>query len=289
MIKCSLSKWPIGPLLDRLRRYYAAMFRDPTGYSVYFGANRCGAHKVYFNHGDLRTRNGRTISRCRPVSRALPPAAGGLRSSCCFLYNWTGFYIGGNLGAGWSQGSLSDTAGNTFTPSSSPSFLGGGQVGYNYQFWRGAVAGVEADFDWAGNHNNTSNAAAGVTVTNNNRWLTTLTGRLGYAWDRVLVYGKGGGAWVGASDPTITNVAMGTSITPSTSNSNFGWTLGAGVEWAFWNNWSARLEYDYIGLNSQTFTVPAPGFAGLPAGDQFTSHNRDVQMVNLGINYKFGY
>jgi hypothetical protein len=61
------------------------------------------------------------------------------------------------------------------------------------------------------------------------------------------------------------------------------------VEWAFWNNWSARLEYDYIGLNSQTFTVPAPGFAGLPAGDQFTSHNRDVQMVNLGINYKFGY
>ena len=107
--------------------------------------------------------------------------------------------------------------------------------------------------------------------------------------DRVLVYGKGGGAWVGASDPTITNVAMGTSTTPSTSNSNFGWTLGAGVEWAFWNNWSARLEYDFIGLNSQTFTVPAPGFAGLPAGDQFTSHNRDVQMVNLGINYKFNY
>ena len=205
------------------------------------------------------------------------------------LYNWTGFYIGGNLGAGWSQGSLSDTAGNTFTPSSSPSFLGGGQVGYNYQFWGGPVAGVEADFEWAGNHNNSSNAAAGVTVTNNNRWLTTLTGRLGYAWNCVLVYGKGGGAWVGASDPTITNVAMGTSTTPSTSNSNFGWTLGAGVEWAFWNNWSARLEYDFIGLNSQTFTVPAPGFAGLPAGDQFTSHNRDVQMVNLGINYKFNY
>jgi outer membrane immunogenic protein len=146
-----------------------------------------------------------------------PPAA--YVPVAAVLYNWTGFYIGGNLGAGWSQGSLSDTAGNTFTQNSNPSFLGGGQVGYNYQFWGGAVAGVEADFDWAGNHNNTSTAAAGVTVTNNNRWLTTLTGRLGYAWDRVLVYGKGGGAWVGSSDPTITNVATGASspLPPATA------------------------------------------------------------------------
>jgi hypothetical protein len=79
----------------------------------------------------------------------------------------------------------------------------------------------------------------------------------------LLVYGKGGGAWVGSSDPTITNVTTGASITPSTSNRNFGWTLGAGVEWAFSPTWSARLEYDFIGLNSQTFTIPAPGFAGL--------------------------
>jgi outer membrane immunogenic protein len=203
-------------------------------------------------------------------------------------YNWTGFYIGGNIGAGWSQGSLSDSVGNTFTPNNSANFLGGGQVGYNYHFvGSGVVVGAEADFDWAGNHNNTSNAAAGVTVSTNDRWLTTLTGRLGYSWDRWLVYGKGGAAWVGSSDPTITNVATGASITPATSNSNFGWTLGAGVEWAFWGNWSARLEYDYIGLNSQTFTIPAPGFAGLPAGDQFTGQNRNFQMVNLGVNYKF--
>ena len=103
-----------------------------------------------------------------PGPRPLPPVPVPIP-----LPYWNGFYIGGNLGAGWSQGSLSDTAGNTFTPSSSPSFLAGGQVGANYQFWGGAVAGVEADFDWAGNHNNTSNAAAGVTVTNNDRWLTT--------------------------------------------------------------------------------------------------------------------
>jgi outer membrane immunogenic protein len=204
---------------------------------------------------------------------------------------WAGFYFGGNLGVGWSQGSLSDTAGNTFTPNNSANFLGGGQVGYNYQFGGGVVAGVEADFDWAGNQNNISNAAAGVTVTTNDRWLTTLTGRLGYAWNNWLVYGKGGGAWVGSSDPTITNVVTGASITPSTTNSNFGWTLGAGVEWAFLPNsspnWSARLEYDYIGLSSQTFTIPAPGFASLFAGDQFTGQNRSFQMVTVGVNYKF--
>jgi outer membrane immunogenic protein len=201
---------------------------------------------------------------------------------------WSGFYVGGNIGAGWSHGSVSDPAGNVFAGSSDAFFLGGAQVGYNYQFWRGVVVGVEADFDWAANHNNTSNQAAGVILTNNDRWLTTLTGRLGYApWERLLFYGKGGAAWVGSSDPTITNVATGASITPGTSNSNFGWTIGAGVEWAFSPNWSARLEYDFIGLNNQTFTIPAPGIGGLPAGDQFTGHDRNVQMVNVGINYKF--
>jgi opacity protein-like surface antigen len=55
----------------------------------------------------------------------------------------------------------------------------------------------------------------------------------------------------------------------------------------FLTNWSARLEYDFIGLNNQTFTIPAPGIGGLPAGDQFTGHDRNVQMVNVGINYKF--
>lgn len=104
---------------------------------------------------------------------------------------WSGFYVGGNIGAGWSHGSVSDPAGNVFAGSSDAFFLGGAQVGYNYQFWRGVVVGVEADFDWAANHNNTSNQAAGVILTNNDRWLTTLTGRLGYApWERLLFMGR---------------------------------------------------------------------------------------------------
>ncbi len=86
----------------------------------------------------------------------------------------------------------------------------------------------------------------------------------------------------GNSSPTITNVATGASFTSSSSNNNYGWTVGAGVEWAFYGNFSARLEYDYIDLNSQTFT------AGTFGGYTLTSNNRNIQFVNLGINYKFG-
>ena len=208
------------------------------------------------------------------------------------FYNWTGFYVGGNLGAGWSQGSFSDPFGNTISPNSTGQFLGGGQVGFNYEFWRGVVIGLEADFDWLANSNNTGSSIALVspsgvptgntaTVTVNNRWLTTVTGRLGYAWNRVLFYGKGGAAWVGSSDPTVT--ISGLPATISTNSSNAGWTAGFGFEWAFWSNWSARLEYDFVGLHNQTFSLASP-----IGSDVFTSNNRNIQLVNVGINYKFG-
>jgi outer membrane immunogenic protein len=208
-------------------------------------------------------------------------------------YNWTGFYIGGNLGFGMNSGSFSDPAGNTFSSANNFKFLGGGQVGANYEFGNGVLIGVEAMFDWLPNNSNTVSATLGApftagtagSVTLNNSWLTTVTGRLGYAWDRVLIYGKGGGAWVGASNSNVTIGGVGV----QTSGSNWGWTAGAGLEYAFWGNWSARVEYDYIGLTSQSFAVPA--IAGvLPApGDQFSGSNRNIQMVTLGINYKFGW
>jgi outer membrane immunogenic protein len=207
-------------------------------------------------------------------------------------YNWTGFYIGGNLGFGMNSGSFSDPAGNTFSSANNFKFLGGGQVGANYEFGNGVLIGVEAMFDWLPNNSNTVSATLGApftagtagSVTLNNSWLTTVTGRLGYAWDRVLIYGKGGGAWVGASNSNVTIGGVGV----QTSGSNWGWTAGAGLEYAFWGNWSARVEYDYIGLTSQSFSVPAP-VGGLGAADPFSGSNRNIQMVTLGINYKFGW
>ena len=124
------------------------------------------------------------------------------------VYNWTGFYIGGNIGAGWSglsdtNTNFSDTLGSTFSAPTNAQFLGGGQVGVNYQFANGIVIGAEAMFDWLSNSQNamvtatdpTGTVAANI-GTSNARWLTTVSGRLGYAWDRVLLYAKGGGAWV---------------------------------------------------------------------------------------------
>ena len=207
----------------------------------------------------------------------LPPPAPMPRAPAVYVpapipvYTWTGFYIGGNVGVGWQQGNLGDPLGNSFATGNSIKGLGGGQVGVNYEFYNGVVVGAEAMFDWRFNNNNTMTTtlpASGVpagpaSITVNNQWLTTATGKLGYAWDRVMVYAKAGGAWVGSSNPTIAVDGFGT-VNPSLSNSNWGWTVGAGAEYAFFGGWSARIEYDYIGLTNQTFTVPAGGGVASP-------------------------
>ena len=102
---------------------------------------------------------------------------------------------------------------------------------------------------------------ATATATINSRWLTLVDARLGYAWDRLLVYGKGGGAFAGASNSSGTvGGASGVGISGPSTNS--GWNVGVGLEYAFWGGWSAKAEYDYVRLNSASYTVasgaPAP-------------------------------
>ena len=102
----------------------------------------------------------------------LPPPAPMPRAPAVYvpapipLYTWTGFYIGGNLGVGWQQGTLVTTNGNNSRTSNSLKGLGGGQVGVNYEFYNGVVVGAEAMFDWRFNNNNTSTitlmAGAGI-------------------------------------------------------------------------------------------------------------------------------
>jgi outer membrane immunogenic protein len=207
------------------------------------------------------------------------------------LYNWTGFYLGPNLGWGFgSVTSVSDTIGSTFASTTQNSFLGGGQVGFNWQFWGGVVVGAEADFDWPPNAANTLTATApgGATATAsvNNRWLTLADARLGYAFDRVLVYGKGGGAFIGTSDSGITIAGVPFGLSGS-SSSNTGWNAGAGLEWAFWGTWSERVEYDYVRMNTASYTVAVTAPAPF-AGDTISSNNRTYNLVTLGLNYKFG-
>ena len=220
-----------------------------------------------------------------PVYKAPPPVVPA-------PFSWTGFYIGGNLGGAWANNHVTDvTQGIDFSTNNEGVFIGGGQLGFNYQV-SNFVFGVEGEFDWAAQSNNTSSGvfipAVGdtFTVNTNDRWLATVAARFGIAVDHWLFYGKAGGGWVGANNFTINDVTTGQSINISNSNTNSGWLVGAGVEWAFTNNWTAKLEYEYLGLNSRQIVVPA-GFA--IAGDTISSGNRDVQTLKVGINYLFNW
>jgi outer membrane immunogenic protein len=209
-------------------------------------------------------------------------------------FSWTGFYIGGNVGAAWTHAEVQDIFGNSFSNSQHAVFAGGGQVGANYQ-WNWLVVGVEADFDWLANNHNSSNAVfvSGVgplQFSANDRWMTTVAARVGVAFptfNNWLFYGKAGGGWVGVNNPTLTNVNTGGSISFSNSNSNSGLLVGGGVEWAFAPNWTAKLEYDKLFLDDKTFTV-GPG-APFLNGDSITVFHRNVQTVTVGINYLFNW
>jgi outer membrane immunogenic protein len=207
-------------------------------------------------------------------------------------FTWTGFYIGGNLGGAWANTTITDSLfGLSFSNGNNGVFVGGGQVGFNYQIGN-FVFGVEGDFDWAANNNNSVTGVVGplghsFTASANDRWMATIAGRFGYAVDRWLIYAKGGGGWVGANGFTVTDLTTGASATAGSSNSISGWLVGGGFEWAFVNNWTIRAEYDYFGLSGRSFTAPAT--FPILAGDTFTTGNNNIQMATVGINYKFGW
>jgi outer membrane immunogenic protein len=207
------------------------------------------------------------------------------------IFTWTGFYLGGNLGAAWAQRSITDVFGNTFTRTSDARFIGGGQLGYNWQFTN-FVLGFEGDIDGIASENNRSAALAiggagpFVVSTNSSNWVATLAARFGWAVDRVLFYGKAGGGWVGNNSGfTVTNVTTGASFASGGNNTAGGWLLGGGVEWAVSNNWSIKGEYDYIGLSNRNFAVPVVVGGGVV--DTFTNSSRSFQMVKFGFNYSF--
>jgi outer membrane immunogenic protein len=237
----------------------------------------------------LTASQGASAADLGPARRAPPPAAPAYVPPPAF--SWTGFYIGGNLGAAWTHGDVTDSFGNSFGNSQQGVFTGGGQVGANYQ-WTWLVVGVEADFDWLANNNNSSNAVfvpgvGSLQLSANDRWITMLAGRVGVAFPTLpnwLFYARGGGGWVGVNNPTLTNVTTGGSISTSNSNSNSGPLVGAGIEWAFAPNWTAKIEYNKLFLDNRTFTVAA----GTPF-DVITLSNHDVQTVTVGVNYLFNW
>jgi outer membrane immunogenic protein len=243
------------------------------------------------------------------VTKAPPPAP--------VYYNWTGFYLGVNLGGSWGHqdGDVFVDGTEVFSASTRPDgVIGGGQIGYNWQFapwfgWgTGTVLGIEADIQGSGQRDThdfdilTSPAFATATGVNEVagsiedklEWFGTVRGRLGFAFDRVLWYGTGGWAYgnrrfdgtVSATDAA--GVVSTTTFSTSTSMTD-GWTVGGGVEWAFWDHWTAKFEYLYIdfgnnnnnNINNFTFVTPAGA-----TGNVSTSHFID-NVVRAGVNYRF--
>jgi outer membrane immunogenic protein len=188
-------------------------------------------------------------------------------------FNWNGFYLGLNGGYAGARSSWSDPA----VGADSGTFNGsggtiGGQLGYNWQLGK-VVLGVESDLDWM---NVAGSAAGGVCATDGGglcqtkqSWLGTTRLRAGYAFDNWLPYLTGGLAYgnVQASQPNGTS-----------GNVQAGWTAGAGLEYGFSRDWSAKLEFLHIDLGTATFMGAASGTSTLsvPVTDN---------LVRAGINY----
>jgi outer membrane immunogenic protein len=207
------------------------------------------------------------------------------------VYNWSGVYLGINGGYGFGSSEWTDPL-NLSGSTSSGNFntnggLVGGTAGVNFQTG-GFVFGVEGDWDWQGLQGTSNGSFCNAISTpgialpsceTKSDWIATIRGRAGYAADRVLFYATGGGA--------AGNVQTGLSTLSLQSNTEYGWTAGAGIEWAFADNWTAKVEYLFVDLGNTTCNTSANcGFdAAATASNNSVSFTES--MIRAGVNFKF--
>ena len=203
------------------------------------------------------------------------------RPQAVAAFNWTGVYVGAHVGYGWADKDWADPAGPPFNAGShtATGWLGGLQAGANYQFsnW---VVGLEGQYSWAdlkGDHISLVDAAD--TLGTKVRRIATFAARFGYAFDRTLIYAKGGGAW---AHDDHTKIDLGV-LEGIGDRNRSGWLAGFGIEHAFYGPWSAKLEYNYMDLGTRSVTLFDP--AG-PPPDIFNVRQR-IQTIVAGINYRF--
>jgi outer membrane immunogenic protein len=234
---------------------------------------------------------------------------------------WTGCHVGGHIGAATDSVNYSDPgtqvpalgltqnfapAGSSFDGTGQPAFLGGVQAGCDYQFDNHLVIGIGGDFSWTKLSSLVNDPFfAGkfgrpVTFSTRTDQIATFTGRVGYAFDNVLFYGKGGGAY--ARDKYAVNNSFGidentigcgaTLFTLAGCNTagsadRWGWTAGVGVEWAFDPHWSAMFEIDHYGFGAKTVAMSVTNNFGFTITPANLTIKHDIDTVKIGINYRF--
>lgn len=203
-------------------------------------------------------------------------------------FSWRGFYFGVNAGYGWGGSDRlhfnSATDGRFGGQFDNAGGFGGGQFGYNAQFgnW---VLGAEADIQGAGigdTRVGTTAAGFAAAVQNDINYFGTIRGRIGYAAGPMLFYGTGGFAWANMDTSAVGTTAAGNAFALSNSSTQTGYVVGAGVEYAFARNWSAKLEYQFMDLKSAKLTGVDSGGNAIAS-----SINPDLHTVRAGINFRF--
>ncbi len=198
------------------------------------------------------------------------------------IFTWTGIYIGGQIGYAWgtSNNNIGDAFGDYASFSTNNSgVIGGAHVGYNLQLSQ-FVVGLEGDVDGSSLRKSVTGFIGDVptTISSNIGVQGSIRGRIGYAWDRVLIYGTGGVAFAGLNGSVSTPFGY-----DSASSTRVGWTVGGGLEYAVTNNWSIRAEYRYADFGHSTF-FPNNSFAGLGA---YANRRITENRVQVGFSYKF--
>ena len=202
--------------------------------------------------------------------------------------NWTGFYVGAQLGYSWdSQKVCEFNAAGALTASGcrkpgADGMVGGLHAGYNYQFGQ-IVMGLEGDIEATSKKGRVAPwPVAGTSYAAKTDWQGSLRGRVGYAFDRALLYVTGGVAFANAKHTYVDAVVP---VSVRTDSTRVGWTLGGGLEYAITNNWTARAEYRYTSFGNKTDVMPAAG-AGAFSGFRYKNDNTD-HTVRVGVSYLF--
>jgi opacity protein-like surface antigen len=214
-------------------------------------------------------------------------------------FSWTGCYLGGHVGGAFAHKDITDpvqivqdsflfpgatTGVTTVNPSPSGAVIGG-QIGCDYEFPSSFVIGVEGSASGS-TMRGSQNAALPLgnpdiaLVQANTDFLASLTGRIGYAFDNVLLYARGGAALAGDKFE-VSGTFTGLPYDFTGFDNRYGWVVGGGVDWAFTPHWSVNFEYDYYqsGHGNVTMIDGINGFSGL------VDVRQNVQVAKVGFNF----